>query len=63
MTYNYANFPMNMDADLFSAFRDGAPRAGSRAPRTELQALDGTLVKLKDLWKSGPLVVEFGSFT
>jgi hypothetical protein len=61
--YNYASFPLDMDGADFEAF----PRfmqVGDRAPDGELvDAADGTTVKLSSLWRSGPLVIEFGSFT
>ena len=42
----------------------GSPRAGQRAPDFTLPRLgDGDQVRLSDLWRSKPLVMEFGSFT
>ena len=41
-----------------------SPRAGQRAPDFALPRLgDGAQVRLSDLWRSRPLVLEFGSFT
>ena len=41
-----------------------SPRAGQRAPDFTLPRLgDGADVRLSDLWRSKPLVMEFGSFT
>lgn len=61
--YNYANFPIDMDMVDFEAFPD-ALRAGERAPAGELvDAATGKTVALSSLWRSGPLVMEFGSIT
>jgi hypothetical protein len=41
-----------------------SPRAGQRAPDFTLLRLgDGGQVRLSGLWRSRPLVMEFGSFT
>jgi len=41
-----------------------SPRAGQRAPDFTLPRLaDGAGVRLSALWRTGPLVMEFGSFT
>jgi hypothetical protein len=41
-----------------------SPRAGQRAPDFSLPRLgDGAQVSLSGLWRSRPLVMEFGSFT
>jgi hypothetical protein len=41
-----------------------SPRAGQRAPDFSLPRLgDGAQIRLSDLWRSRPLVIEFGSFT
>jgi hypothetical protein len=41
-----------------------SPRAGQRAPDFVVPRLgDGAGVRLSDLWRSRPLVMEFGSFT
>jgi len=40
-----------------------SPRAGQRAPDFTLPRLGGAGVRLSDLWRSKPLVMEFGSFT
>ena len=41
-----------------------SPRAGQRAPNFTLRRLgDDAGVGLSDLWRSKPLVMEFGSFT
>jgi hypothetical protein len=48
------------DEDAFWA----SPRVGQRAPDFTLPRLgDGAGVLLPDLWRSRPLVMEFGSFT
>jgi hypothetical protein len=65
--YNYAHFD-----DYVAGGQDQAdegafwasPPAGQRAPDFTLLRLgDGTDVRLSDLWRSRPLVMEFGSFT
>jgi hypothetical protein len=41
-----------------------SPRAGQPAPDFTLPRLgDGAQVRLSDLWRSKPLVIEFGSFS
>jgi len=41
-----------------------SPRPGQRAPDFALHGLpDSGQVRLSDLWRSQPLVMEFGSFT
>jgi hypothetical protein len=65
--YNYAHFDDYVAAgdDVVdeSAFW-ASPRAGQRAPDFSLPRLgDGADITLSDLWRSKPLVMEFGSFT
>jgi len=65
--YNYAHFDEYVanggDTGDESAFW-ASPRAGQRAPDFTLLRLgDGADVALSDLWRSKPLVMEFGSFT
>ena len=65
--YNYAYFDAHVaagaDADDEAAFR-ASYRAGEQAGDFALVRLDdGIQVKLSDLWRSRPLVMEFGSFT
>jgi len=56
-SYNYSHF------DGYVAFW-ASPRAGQRAPDFTLPRLgDGAGITLSDLWRSKPLVMEFGSFT
>jgi len=61
--YNYPGFPLEMDGDDFANF----PRVlkiGGQAPDGELvDASDGRHVRLSDYWRTGPLVMEFGSIT
>jgi hypothetical protein len=66
-SYNYSRFDAYVvaDGDLAdeSAFRDSPP-AGQRAEDFTLLRLDdGAPVTLSGLWRSKPLVLEFGSFT
>ena len=65
--YNYRNFDAWVEAldDLAdeAAFA-ASPAAGQRAPDFTLPRLgDGASVSLSGLWRSKPLVMEFGSFT
>lgn len=65
--YNYPRFDEYVAAggDMADedAFRASA-RAGERAPDFTLPRLgDDAGVRLSDLWRSRPLVMEFGSFT
>jgi hypothetical protein len=66
-TYNYRNFDSWVAAggDLAdeAAFA-ASPSAGQPAPDFKLAQLgDGAQVSLSALWRSKPLVMEFGSFT
>ena len=64
--YNYPRFDEYVAAgsDLAdeAAFW-ASPRVGQRAPDFTLPRLGGGSVRLSDLWRSRPLVMEFGSFT
>jgi hypothetical protein len=65
--YNYPRFDEHVaaggdmaDEDAFRA----SPWAGQQAPDFTLPRLgDGAPVSLSGLWRSRPLVMEFGSFT
>jgi hypothetical protein len=66
-SYNYPQFDgyvagggdMADEAAFWSS-----PRAAQRAPDFMLPRLgDGAQVRLSELWRSKPLVMEFGSFT
>ena len=66
-SYNYAHFDDHVavggDVADESAFWQ-SPRAGERAEDFTLPRLgDGAQVRLSGLWRSKPLVMEFGSFT
>jgi hypothetical protein len=66
-SYNYPHFDSYIAAggDLAdeAAFW-ASPRAGQRAPDFRLPRLcDGDQVRLSELWRPKPLVMEFGSFT
>jgi hypothetical protein len=65
--YNYMYFDQHVasgaDTQDEAAFR-AAFRAGDLAEDFTLTRLDdGARVNLSDLWRSKPLVMEFGSFT
>jgi len=65
--YNYAHFDDYVaggsDVADEATFRE-APRAGERAPDFTLPRFgDGAQIRLSELWRAKPLVMEFGSFT
>lgn len=62
--YNYAHFPPTGEkADKFETFFD-APNVGTIAPDVALEDLEtGETLHLKDLWKSGAVLMEFGSYS
>jgi hypothetical protein len=65
--YNYVHFDEHVAAGADrgdeAAFRSSL-RAGQRAAELTLLRLDdGAQVALSQLWRSKPLVMEFGSFT
>jgi hypothetical protein len=52
-----------MDMEDFERF-PGVLKAGEPAPDGELvNAADGRRVRLSECWRSGPVVMEFGSIT
>lgn len=65
--YNYAYFDQYVarggheadEAAFRASFRAGDPAADFSL----LRLADGTRVRLSSMWKSKPLVMEFGSFT
>ncbi len=65
--YNYPRFDEYVAAGSDLADEDAfwaSPRVGRRAPDFTLPRLgDGAGVRLPDLWRPRPLVMEFGSFT
>jgi hypothetical protein len=66
-SYNYPRFDEYVaaggDVADEAAFRQ-APRAGQRAADFTLPRLgDSAPVRLSELWRAKPLVMEFGSFT
>lgn len=61
--YNYEVFPLDLDMDDFHAF-PSVLTVGERAPDGELvDAASGDSVRLASLWRSGPVLLEFGSIT
>lgn len=59
--YNYAVFT---GEDDFTDFAENAPKATMRAPSFPLEELGtGETVEMKELWRRGITVIEFGSFT
>ena len=60
--YNYSVF--EVDSDEFIDFARTSPQVTMRAPSFPLEDLEsGETVDMKDLWKTGIAVIEFGSFT
>jgi len=60
--YNYSVW--ESDDDKFYDFAAIAPQVTSRAPSFPLEDLaTGDTVEMKELWKKGIAVIEFGSFT
>lgn len=60
--YNYSWFGESPE-DFLDFARD-APQVTMRAPSFPLEDLEtGTVVEMKELWRSGIVVIEFGSFT
>lgn len=61
--YNYESFPLDLEMPDFAAF-PGVLRVGERAPNGKLvEAATGESVRLSAFWRSGPVVIEFGSIT
>lgn len=61
--YNYPVFPLDLEADAFTAFRD-AIRLGDKGPDGVLiDASTGEETTLKKLRGKRPLMLEFGSFS
>lgn len=62
--YNYATFDMDREAPVIEAFVDVTVRPGTRAPSFPLEDLDsGEPVEMRELWRDGLAIIEFGSFT
>ena len=60
--YHYSTF--NLHTEEFNNFSENAPKATMRAPSFPLEDLaTGNTVEMKELWKSGIAVIEFGSFS
>jgi hypothetical protein len=62
--YNYSVFNLQAELGKFDEFENLPLHAGRRAPDFPVEDLEtGKTVQLKDLWGSGLLIVEFGSYT
>ena len=60
--YNYPVFEFHTRE--FQEFSTNTPMATMRAPSFPLEDLDtGGAVEMKELWKTGLTVIEFGSFS
>lgn len=61
-TYNHSVF--DVSPKEFLEFATQAPKVTMRAPSFPLEDLPtGEKIEMKDLWKTGIVVIEFGSFT
>ena len=61
--YNYVHFDMQAERPKFEGFSANL-HVGERAPDFALEDLDsGETVQIRDLWTTGLVVAEFGSFT
>jgi len=61
-TYNYSAFAGSIDE--FVDFAARSPKVTMRAPSFTLEDLtSGNPVEMKELWRAGVAVIEFGSFT
>lgn len=61
-TYNYSVF--DVSPNEFIDFATHRPKVTMRAPSFLLEELaTREKVEMKDLWKTGIVVIEFGSFT
>ena len=64
--YNYQRFDAYVESGEDEREFGTFPKmlhAGERAPDGELTLLDGGRVRLSELWRQRPVVLEFGSFT
>lgn len=62
--YNYAVFEMEREMPKIESFGDLPLRPGARAPSFPLQDLQsGERVEMRELWRDGLVIIEFGSFT
>lgn len=60
--YNYSVWAHGSES--FEDFASQAPQVTSRAPSFAVEDLvSGETVEMKDLWRKGVTIVEFGSFT
>ncbi len=60
--YHYTTFEFHTEE--FDNFSAAAPKSTMRAPNFPLEDLtSGTIIEMKELWKTGMAVVEFGSFS
>ena len=62
--YNYSVFVMDREQPGIEGFSEVPLRPGGRAPSFPLEDLQsGDAVEMKELWRDGLVVIEFGSFT
>ncbi|MDE2581150.1 MAG: hypothetical protein KGL52_05915 [Rhodospirillales bacterium] len=62
--YNYATFDMAREMPKFAAFPDHPLHVGTVAPDFPLEDLaTAQPLRMKDLWRGGLAVIEFGSYT
>jgi hypothetical protein len=60
--YNYSVWGHGRES--FEKFATDAPQVTSRAPSFPVESLEiGETVEMKELWRKGVTIVEFGSFS
>ena len=61
--YNYSTFDIKIENKPFGKFLNML-HVGERALDFPLEDIEtGDMVQMKDLWATGPVVIEFGSYT
>jgi len=62
--YNYAVFDLQRDMGKFTEFQNHPLHVGTQALDFPLENLTtGHTTAMKDLWRNGLAVIEFGSYT
>lgn len=62
--YNYTHFNPGAEAGKFLEFARQGPLVTERAPSFPVEDLEtGKIIEMKELWRKGVVVIEFGSFS
>lgn len=62
--YNYATFDLQREMGKFTEFQNHPLHAGTQALDFPLEDLaTGQIAAMKELWRGGLAVIEFGSYT